>query len=305
MKLIFGLTWAMFLSSPLWAQDFKVLSSQGNNTLKNSKNRVWAGSTLKNSDVVEVGSNSYLGLMHIKTGKTVEVKKSGTYPVSMLVPKSGNNTLMAKYGNFVGEEMVKVEKQNINKNHRKYMAVTGAVSRERALGGSSKTITLLAQEKEVVFNPVLNLNWIAEDNSEKIKYYIIVSNLNNEQVAWYETEESKISIDLSNLKRAKDNELDFIITISNANNANHKSVLNVSVLGKNEADKIQKEIGDFKPENPLDYLLLAKFFEDKKLNLDALTCYQKALSLQKSNDYEIAYKEFLVRNKMGYTYEGE
>jgi hypothetical protein len=305
MKLIFGLTWVMFLGSQVWAQDFKVLSSQGNNNFKGSKNRVWAGSSLKTSDVIEVGSNSYLGLMHIKTGKTIEIKKSGTYPMGSLVPKVGNSSLVAKYGNFVGEEMVKVEKQNINKNHRKYMAVTGAVTRERTLGGSSKTITLLSQDKETLFNPVLNLNWITEDNGEKIKYYIIVSNLNSEQVAWYETEENKISIDLSNLKRAKDNELDFVITISNANNANHKSVLNVSVLGKNEANQIQKEIGDFKPENPLDYLLLAKFFEDKKLNLDALTCYQKALSLQKSNDYEIAYKEFLVRNKMGYTYEGE
>lgn len=304
MKLSFGFIWAMLISLQVFAQDFKVLSSQGNNVLKKNKSRVWAGSTLKVSDVVVVGANGYLGLMHIKTGKTVEIKKAGTYLMNSLVPKSGSRSVIAKYGSFVGEEMAKVENQNINKNHRKYMAISGAVTRERAIGGSPKAIVLLAQEKETLFNPVLNLNWVA-DTQEKIKYHIFVSNLDGEQVAWYETEQNNIFIDLAYLKRARNNEPDFVITVTNANNPNHKGVLNVSVLNKDEASKIQKEIADFKPVNSLDYLVLAKFFEDKKLNLDALNCYHQALSLQKSDDYEIAYKEFLVRNKMGYTYQDE
>ena len=305
MKSIFGLALAMLTSLASLAQDFKVLSSQGNNTLKNSKNRIWAGSTLKVSDAINIASGGYLGLMHVRTGKTIEIKKGGSYLMSSFVPKTGSSSLATKYGSFVGEEMIKAEKQDINKNHRKYMAVTGAVTRERAIGGSSpKSITLLAQNKEVIFNPQATIHWLADEDNTKIKYYVLVSNLDNEQVAWYETEQTSISIDFSKLKRARDGEADFIVSIVNAQNSNHKGFINLTWLNKNEYSKIQKEIGDFKPENALDYMVLAKFFEEKKLNLDALACYQKVLALQNSENYKTAYMEFLVRNQMGYTYEG-
>mgnify|MGYP005849329559 CR=1 FL=1 len=303
MKSIFGIALTMLIGSVVLAQDFKVLSSQGNNTHKTSKKRIWAGSNLKVSDAVTVASGGYLGLMHIKTGKTIEIKKSGTYLMSRLVPKAESTSVVAKYGNFVGEEMVKAEKQDINKNHRKYMAIVGAVSRERAIGGStSKPIVFLAQNKENIFNPQITISWLADEENPKVKYHILVSNLDNEQVAWYETEQNNISIDFSNLKRARDGEPNFIVNIINSKDTNQKGSVSITWIGKNEYNKIQEEIGDFKPENALDYMLLAKFFEEKKLNLDALACYQKALDLQNSDNYKTAYMEFLVRNQMGYTY---
>ncbi|GAB4130586.1 MAG: hypothetical protein OHK0045_14660 [Raineya sp.] len=305
MKYIFGLVWLVFISLASFSQDFKVLSSQGNNTFKNSQKRIWAGSTLKVSDAINIASGGYLGLMHIKTGKTIELKKSGSYLMSSFVPKRGGNSLVAKYGNFVGEEMIKAEKQDINKNHRKYMAVTGAVTRERAIGGNaSQSIILLAKSEETIFNPQTTIHWLAQEGSGKTKYYVLVSNMENEQVAWYETDQTNISIDFSNLKRARDGGANFIVSILDTQSPNRKGILNITWLNKNEYKKIQDEIGDFTPQNALDYMVLAKFFEEKKLNLDALACYQKVLALQNSENYKTAYMEFLVRNQMGYTYEG-
>ncbi|MFN3317049.1 MAG: hypothetical protein ACK40K_09575, partial [Raineya sp.] len=180
-----------------------------------------------------------------------------------------------------------------------------AVTRERAIGVKTKSITLLAQENETIFNTQVTIRWIAEENNPKTKYYVIVSNFDNEQVAWYETEQTHLQIDFANLKRAKNGEANFIVSVVNAQNPEYKGVFNIALLDKDQKDKIQKEIGDFKPENALDYMVLAKFFEEKKLNLDALACYEKVLALQNSENYRTAYMEFLVRNKMGYTYEGE
>jgi len=303
-KTIFILFGTIFLTIAALAQDFKVLSSQGNNVFQKTKQRIWAGTTLKTSDAITIAQGGYLGLMHTKTGKTIEVKKAGNYLMSNLVPKTTGSSLVAKYGSYVGEEMVKVEKQDINKNHRKYMAVTGAVNRERAIG-VQKTITLLAQSEETIFHSTAIIQWLPDEAMPNAKYYVLVSNLEGEQVAWYETDQTALSVDFAYLKKGKSGKADFLVTVTSVQNPNLKNTINVSLLNSNEYDNIKKELGDFKPENALDYMLLAKFFEDKKLNLDALACYQKALALNNSEHYKTAYMEFLVRNKMGYTYEEE
>jgi len=303
-KTIFILFGTIFLTIAALAQDFKVLSSQGNNVFQKTKQRIWAGTTLKTSDAITVAQGGYLGLMHTKTGKTIEVKKAGNYLVSSLVPQTTGSSLIAKYGSYVGEEMVKVEKQDINKNHRKYMAVTGAVNRERAIG-VQKTITLLAQSEETIFHSTAIIQWLPDEAMPNAKYYVLVSNLEGEQVAWYETDQTALSVDFAYLKKGKSGKAGFLVTVMSVQNTNLKNTFNISLLEGKEHDNIKKEIGDFKPENALDYMLLAKFFEDKKLNLDALACYQKALALNNSEHYKTAYMEFLVRNKMGYTYEEE
>ena len=47
-------------------------------------------------------------------------------------------------------------------------------------------------------------------------------------------------------------------------------------------------------------LILAEFYEQNNLILDASTCFEKAMILKPQvNYFKDAYKEFLMRNKFG------
>ncbi|WP_448528757.1 hypothetical protein [Raineya sp.] len=287
----------------LLAQDFKVLHSYGNNTLKATKKKIFIGTSLKNSDVVVVGENSYINLMHEKTGKTLEIRQKGEYLLSNFkIPAQGSSTF-AKYGSFVLGEMTKAEKQDINKNHRKYMAITGAVSRERKSIVIDKTIPLVVppeSENSYLYGNSATIAWIGEEGK---KYYVRIKMLSGETVALLEASKPKFTFDFSLLKKDKDGLGNYEVIIYEAENENAKGSFSISLLEARNRSNIQKEIKDFRPETAIDYLLLARFFEEKKLLFDALFCYEKALEMQNDEFIKTTYMEFLVRNRMGYTYE--
>lgn len=295
-----------FLSFLLEAQDFKVLSSQGNNIIKSSNKKIWTGSSLKKTDIVAVGVNGYLGLMHIKTGKTVEITKKGTYSLSKYAIGAGSTSVTAKYGNYVAEEVFKSEKQDINKNHRKYMAITGAVSRERKISIDenelAKPLTFIAKQSQEVYDTKVYLSWLEEANQKAQKYYIKIQNYDNEAVAFFETDEPFFEFDFNLLKKNKVGEPSFIITVMLADKPNSKATINLSFVEKAVNEEIAKDLGNTQPENALDYLIRAKYFEDKKLYLDAIKAYQKAIALQNLDSYKNAYMEFLAKNQIAYQY---
>jgi len=285
------------------AQDFKVLTSNGNNLIKAGNKKIWAGTSLKNADIITIAQNGYLGLMHLKTGKTVEVKKAGTYTMSALVPKAaGTSTVGTKYSSYVADELFKGEKQDVNKNHRKYMAITGAVSRDSRVANEFKMLTIFSTNSgaQEVYDSFVYLSW-QPDNNEKIeKYYIQIQNFNDETVALLETDKNYMELDMSIFKKAKNGDATYIITILSNSQPAYKGTFSVGVMDKTKKDAIKKELGEQNPENALDYLIRARYFEDKKLYLDAIKCYQKALALQNLDSYKNAYMEFLARNSIGY-----
>ncbi len=297
--------WFFFLACTnlLLAQDFKVLHSYGDNTLKANKKKIFIGTLLKSSDVIVVGENSYINLMHEKTGKTLEIRQKGEYLLSKFkIPAQGSSTF-AKYGNFVLGEMTKAEKQNINKNHRKYMAMTGAVSRERKAIAMDKTIPMLVppeSENVYLFGNSATIAWIGEEGK---KYNIRIKTLSGETVALLEVTKPKFTFDFSLLKKDKNGSGNYEVIVYEAENENVKGSFSISLLEARNKSNIEKEIKDFRPETAMDYLILARFFEENKLLFDALSCYEKALEIQNDELIKTTYMEFLVRNRMGYTYE--
>jgi hypothetical protein len=293
----------LFLSSTLYAQDFKVLTSNGNNVLKVGNKRIWAGTLLKNTDVITVVQNGYLGLMHVKTGKTVEIKKAGTYTMSTLTPKTGGSSLGAKYSSYVADELFKGEKQDVNKNHRKYMAITGAVSRDMKKLEATKPLTVFATDASAqnVYESVIYFAWLPSTKDKPEKYIVQILNFDNELVALIETEKTAIEIDMSIYKKAKNGDATFIVNVLTGEAISYKGTFTVTLMDKTEKEGIKKEIGAEKPENALDYLIRARYFEDKKLFYDAIKSYQKAIEMQNLDSYKNAYMEFLSRNNIGYT----
>src|ERR1700749_100167 len=82
----------LIASVSVFSQDyaFKVLASKGGNEVKSgdSWQPVKTGATIKATDELKISDNSYVGLVH-RTGKPIELKTAGSWPVSELEKKVG------------------------------------------------------------------------------------------------------------------------------------------------------------------------------------------------------------------------
>jgi hypothetical protein len=298
------------------AQDyaFKVMATNGNVTLKATNKKIWAGSTLSATDEVVVGANSYIGLMH-KGGKTLELKQAGSYKVSQLNSQvtSANSSNSAKYVNYVAGEMAKADRQDINKNHRKYMAVTGSV--ERATYSTALAYFLHEQggkPAEVnLFNPVATIrlygNPILGNKAANKTFLVRVTDFRNKEVFKQEVKadekgQAVVHIDFS--KFPYKGEPTFVVESSvkedkepEANRAKY----NITLLKEGEKyEAMKKAMVDFEGEtSSLSKIIQAGIFEQEGLVLDAATCYEAAIAAEPTiQTFQIAYEDFIARNRM-------
>jgi tetratricopeptide (TPR) repeat protein len=68
-----------------------------------------------------------------------------------------------------------------------------------------------------------------------------------------------------------------------------------------QVQKIRSELSEFdlSEENALNKFILAGFYEEHKLFIDAIAAYEDAIRLAPDVDsYKEAYEEFLLRNKL-------
>ncbi|MCC5921738.1 MAG: hypothetical protein LAT68_04440 [Cyclobacteriaceae bacterium] len=275
---------------------FKVLANKGDNSIKKGKDWVplKTGSTLNDSDEVKIGSSSYLGLMH-SSGKTLELKSAGKYKVEDLATsvKAGNNSVASKYADFVKSKMSDNE-EDINKNHRKYMAVTGAV--ERAT--SSAELKLIAPKTVDLLNTSTVLRWNGIENADG--YQVKVSSMFDDVIMTKDVTETSTTLDLSEVFE-KQKMIIVSIKSKGANEAKSDDyAIKKAANGNLSAVYIdlKNELSD--EESSLNALIIASFFEDNNLLLDALTYYEKAIKLSPDvPDFKASYEQFIIRNGLG------
>jgi tetratricopeptide (TPR) repeat protein len=298
--------------------EFKVVASHGQVHKENSNSRLWAGSQLSSRDKVVVGSASYLGLVH-KSGKTIEIKSPGTYSIAELSAKvsNGRSSTTSKYVNYVVGEMAKAEKQDINTNHRRYMAITGSV--QRALLGK---VAALLPEEVVLYEPKLYLELFATNPDTKYKgYKVEIKTLFDAEaeggnaLKTFVIEGDKGEIDLSFLQDAglreklglyEDEPFMMVITPIEDNNEEANvnmggaSMYSLRLLapGDGKYQEISQELGDEPAETAIDYILKAAYFEEKGLFADALRCYNKAIELAPEVEaFQAAKMDFVERHQ--------
>src|SRR5438034_285917 len=110
----------------LFAQDavFKVLASKGANKVISTttgEQKILIGKKIVATDKIVIGEGGYLGLAH-SNGKTIELKKPGTYEVSKLSGEvaAQNAGVAKKYVDYVAGEMASQD-EDMAKNRHKYM----------------------------------------------------------------------------------------------------------------------------------------------------------------------------------------
>jgi hypothetical protein len=276
------------------AQDytFKVLANKGSNEVKSGDAwlAVKTGDRLKSGDELKVSENSYVALVH-STGKPMELKQSGSYKVADLASKVGAGTsVLNKYTDFILSSNSAEAKKN-------RLSATGAVHRD--LGTDIKVFLPENQYAEIYNNSVI-VNW--EANKGVAPYLVVVKNMFDEELMKLETSENYVQIDRGNAKLANEDAL--LIEVKSKANANNKSsqhlIKKLSVSRQESIKKSLSEMGnDVKEETALNKFILAGFYEENKLFIDAITAYEQAIKLAPDvPTYKEAYEEFLLRNKL-------
>ncbi len=284
------------------AQDyaFRVLASKGQNMVKTGSSdwkTLKTGAKLNKGEEVRLAANGYLGLVH-SSGKTMELKEASTYDVSKLSTELGSSSqnIASKYADFVMSKMTPEKKEE---NRRKYASVTGAAER----GANDALINIYMPQSVAVLNNSAIIRW--EAIKENAVYVVNLKNLFEEKILVTETSDPFYTINFDNEKiksaivenliivsvSLKDDE-----SVSSKNSAIELMNSEDAKTYKIELSGLEENIGS---ETSINNLILAEFYEEKGLVLDAITSYEKAVKLSPDVEYfQEAYNEFLIRNRL-------
>ncbi len=269
--------------------EFKVLANKGNSEVKSGG--AWlalkTGATLKPEDELKVTENSYLGLVH-KTGKPLEVKEAGSYSVADLTKRiKGGTSVLNKYTDFILSSNSAEAKKN-------RLVATGAVHR-----GLPEDVTVFLPENSnsYVYNPTLVINWDTKANGP---YVVVLRNLFDEDLYKVETPEKGVTINLADPKLAS--EMNISVDVRAKSDTRKKDtppiIRRLTPAEHERVKKLQADDTSGIDENTaIGNILLASFYEQNKLLIDAIACYEKAMKLE-PGAYKDDYEEFLLRNKI-------
>lgn len=289
-RAIVGLLFSMFLSAGLHGQEyaFKVLVNKGHNEVKSGDS--WApvrvGASLKPNDQLKVAENAYLGLVHA-TGRPIEVKKAGTYNVVELAAKvSGGSSVLNKYTDFILSE-------NEQKSNR--LVATGAVVR----GENNLKVFLPEAHAAVVYGDHVYISWDTEKS--KGPYVVTITSMFGDLLTTLETSDSVVLVNLYDKKF--EHEDNILVAIQSKDDPSVKTdpAVMIKKISKADRDRINTALSQFNKslaeENALNKLLLAGFYEENGLLIDALAAYLEAIKLEPGvESFKIQYNDFLIRN---------
>ena len=270
------------------AQDyaFKVLVNKGKNELKSGESwqQIKVGSNLKSADELKVSENSYLGLVHV-SGKPLELKQSGKYKVMDLAAKvSGGATVVNKYTDFI---------LSANTGPKSNLTATGAVDR----GVDNIKVYLPRAEMAVVYGNKAMVSW--EDNKALKPYVVTFKSMFGDELNSVETSENALVVDLSD--RNFENEDNIIVTVSSkSNKAKFSDDYTLKKLSKADKERIKNLLSEIASQTAeqtaLNKLVIAGFYEQNNLLIDAISFYQEALKLAPDvPEYKELYNDFLLR----------
>lgn len=271
---------------------FRVMVNKGPNEIK--RGGEWmplkTGASLNDEDELKVVEDAYLGLVHA-SGKTLELKEPGTHKISELGSSinTEGSSVASKYADFVLSKMSAEGKKN-------RLSATGAVSR-----GSEDAIKVYMPNSVGVFNNDPILKW-SEVEGDNINYTITVTNMFEDVLMTVNTSDPQYQLDLSNAKIADQKVI--LVTVSTENdNSIKSSTYAIKRLPEADSQKVKATLNELMSEvdeqTALNKYILAGFYEENNLLVDALTSYIEAMRLAPEvESYKEAYEEFLLRNRL-------
>jgi hypothetical protein len=161
------------------------------------------------------------------------------------------------------------------------------------------TVFLPATPNQNIYNDELVVNFEAKVPGP---FIVTLKNMYEDELMKKETPETSVSFDLSATKLA--NESSILVQVKPKSEANKETEkYTVKRLSAIDREKIKKALADVMPEvkdgTAMDYLVLAGFYENHNLLIDALAAYEKAMTLAPDvPSFKDSYETFLYRNKL-------
>lgn len=271
---------------------FKVMANKGTNEVKSgdSWQPIKTGASLKLNDELKVADNGYLGLISA-SGKPVEVKKPGPVKVADLAAQvKGGSSAVNKYTEFI---------LSSNADERKNkLTATGAVVRDVATAEKAIKVMLPENQNSGIYNNEAVIKW---DGSKVTGPYVVtLSNMFEEQLDKVETAETSIVINLNAPKFVNETGI-FVVVRSKADPNQVSKQHLIKKLSPDAYEKVKRSMNDIMGEvseqTALNKFILAGFYEEQGLFIDAISAYEEVLKLAPDvSYYQEAYDDFLIRN---------
>lgn len=279
------------------AQDlvFKTLASKGTCIVQRGANPdeytpVKTGVKIFDNDkIIITGEQSYIGLVSL-SGKTLELKKDGVYNVSDL--KKGliasQSSLAQKYVQFLVNDMSKVD-ESMGGN----MKITGSVERST----EKKSIAIFLPETTKIAGEKATVKWYP--NEAQKEYAVVITNLFDEEVFKKVVVSTSVDIDFGSLNLASD-EI-FKMKVSSKENPSVASgVITLRMPSEEEIKRLNTEIKEIKGDKPqksaIQNMVLATYFDQNQLYLNAIPYFQKAIEIEPEvKEYKNIYNKFLYK----------
>lgn len=280
-------------SSVALGQDyaFKVMANKGTNEVKSgdSWQPIKTGASLKLNDELKVAANGYLGLISA-SGKPIEVKKPGAVKVADLAAQvKGGSSAVNKYTEFI---------LSSNADERKNkLTATGAVVRDISTEKAIK-VMLPENQNSGIYNNEAVIKW---DGSKVTGPYVVtLSNMFEEQLDKVETAETSIVINLNDPKFVNETGI-FVVVRSKADPNQVSKQHLIKKLSPDAYEKVKRSmndiVGEVSEQTALNKFILAGFYEEQGLFIDAISAYEEVLKLAPDvTYYQEAYDDFLIRN---------
>ncbi|PIP77474.1 MAG: hypothetical protein COW85_08765 [Ignavibacteria bacterium CG22_combo_CG10-13_8_21_14_all_37_15] len=286
----------LFLTQVVWCQEqvFTVLTSKGDvqvKRLNNSWQPLSIGVILYKGETIKLNKNNYLGLLH-STGKTKELKNEGTYNVADIAGSfdSQKATVSSKFAGYLLQEFMNKD------DTKKEMENLGAVVRQGV-----ERIELDFPGNTLIIDSTIQFSWFPNQSGES--YIFQIMNNAKNTVFMQEVKEPFIAVNANALQLEKGKPYQWkVFSTTNDDMLSDTAVL--ELLPSRERQTFQAEFSQLLKElnydeTALNYLIIAKYYEQNKLNANALKYYEKSIAAAPEvDDYFFAYINFLQSNGM-------
>jgi hypothetical protein len=201
--------------------------------------------------------------------------------------QSGSTSVLNKYTDFILSSNSAEAKKN-------RLSATGAVHR----GPGGIKVFLPPNNLADVYNSIVIVNWEKNDGP----YVVTLKNMFDEELGKYETPETMVQIDLASPQYANDSAILLEVKAKGDSKVKSEQYL-IKKMNPAQSEKVKKDLSEFttqtSEETALNKFILASFFEQHKLFIDAITAYEQAIKLAPDvPSYKEAYEEFLLRTEM-------
>ncbi|MGE5680800.1 MAG: hypothetical protein ACM34K_07960, partial [Bacillota bacterium] len=245
------------------------------------------GSKLFSGDKVKLEDNSYLGLCYVK-GRTLEVTTPGEFNVDDLAKNltAENSSVTKRMTSYIINEM-------IIKNKTKEMKNMAGVVRQN-LAYIDKDFP----NSTIVIDTLVTFRWFPAKEAKS--YAFEIRNPSSKAVFLKETEDTSVTVNVLDLELEPGKCYYWFVydpeNQSVASDSNCIMVMNKAAYQSitDSVRQLRSDLSD--PRSPLNQIIIASFYENNNMYLNALSYYQNAMKyLGTVEEFQKKYILFLMK----------